>query len=169
MDDGAPYSAIGENELNYLRTRVLSLPLQIEPQPAELRQYSFWQYGSGSHASARRRIIGSVVLFATTDNGNSISIRHLVVSGSSQWIVGRNLTRRCNIEYIGRNAIRLPTIKPTDYIQMYEFYMHSHVNIDRFVDFDSDKNHDIIPEISVASTTFQSLAAKPNLSDWSTV
>lgn len=132
VDDGAPYSAIGEVEVQLLRNQ-LSTDLILEPKPDELQNYEYWQYGTGSHSSSKRKIVGSVLLFAKTDNKNTISIRHIVVDGSSQWIIGRNLTRKCNIEYIGRSSIRLPTIEPTDFIQMYDFDLHSHVNIDRFL------------------------------------
>ena len=64
--------------------------------------YDSWQYGIGSHASAAKRILGSVEILVQSDNGQLISIRHLLISGSSNWVIGRNVTKPCNLEHIGK-------------------------------------------------------------------
>ena len=81
VDDGAPFSAIGNTELMLIRKHVLSIDFVLEPKPTDLNQYCYWQYGNGSHSSPGRHILGSVVLYAWTDNRNRISIRHLVLDG----------------------------------------------------------------------------------------
>lgn len=94
VDNAAPYSGLGLTELRVMRSAILPhwdgnlapLPLSIQPTP-------FWQYGSGNHASAPRKIIASVTLSAVSDEGNPVEIRHLVIDGSSQWFIGRNVTR----------------------------------------------------------------------------
>lgn len=57
----------------------------------------FWQYGTRQHHSEGRAILGSVVLPATAPDNSLLLIRHLVLDGSSQWVVGRNVTSRSNI------------------------------------------------------------------------
>lgn len=96
VDDGAPFSAIGKTELQLLCSRIPNEPFGMHEKPAELSQYGHLQYGSGSHASSKRRILGSVMLNANTDNANTTSIRHIVVEGASRWIIGRSLTRKWN-------------------------------------------------------------------------
>ena len=47
VDDGAPYSAIGMNELQFLLNKSKSSDVPIEDKPCELSKYDFWQYGTG--------------------------------------------------------------------------------------------------------------------------
>lgn len=94
VDDGAPYSAIGINELQFLVNKSKPSEVFIDEKPEDMSRYDFWQYGSGSHSSQKRKILGSTVLYVKSDNGNKVSIRHLVIDGSSHWVVGRNLTRK---------------------------------------------------------------------------
>ena len=63
VDTGAPYSAIGLTELRILK----KIPqhddeITLDPKPQRCKNYDSWQYGQGSHASAKRSILGSVVL-----------------------------------------------------------------------------------------------------------
>lgn len=69
-----------------------------------------WQYGSGKHKSEVRRIIGSLFLTAMSDSGNPIRMRHLIVEGSSQWVIGRNVTKSCDILQIDTNVLKLPVV-----------------------------------------------------------
>lgn len=79
----------------------------MEPKPANFDQYTYWKYGASDDSTEKRIISGSVVLYVMTDNQNIVSIRHLVVEGSSQWLTGRDVTRRCNVEYIRTDSIWL--------------------------------------------------------------
>ncbi len=89
LDDGAPYSVTRIQEL-----KILSLFLRtnwngaLEALPESLSGYSFWQYGSGNHASSSRRILGSIFICACLSEGSIIYIRHVIIEGSSQWVVG---------------------------------------------------------------------------------
>lgn len=132
VDDGAPFSAIGEVELTFHRKRLVGGASEFLEKPGELRHCSFWQFGVGDHDSPLRRILGSVALHAITDLGKSITIRHIVIEGSSQWIFGRNITRVCNIIHLGRHALQLPCDDP-DYLSLIDHDNHSHVSLDRFV------------------------------------
>lgn len=61
--DGAPYSAIGTKELRSLHIAILlNWNVSLEPIPESIADLSFRQNGVGSHASAARKILGSVIL-----------------------------------------------------------------------------------------------------------
>lgn len=84
MDDGAPYSTIGNVELRLLMDRFGNkCTAELEPIPSSLAGCTHWQYGTGDHSSAPRCIIGSVLLAAKSDSGHRILIRHLVLDGST--------------------------------------------------------------------------------------
>lgn len=44
-----------------------------------------------------KQIIGSIILQALCDDEIRINIRDIVIEGSSQWIIGRNVTREVDI------------------------------------------------------------------------
>jgi len=131
LDDGAPYSGIGEEEFNMIQKYVCPewtggygmLPDIVKNRP-------YWQYGIGSHASKSRRIIGSVVITARSDQGGDVSIRHLVIQGSSQWIIGRNVTSSCNMVRIGRNVLELPGNSGT--VSLVNHDLHCYVPFETF-------------------------------------
>lgn len=94
VDDGAPYSATGQIELKLLLDHLGSdLSKMLDPIPDILNGYTHWQYGIGKHASAPRKFFGSTSLKTYTNSGLEVNIRHLVLNGLSQWIVGKNVTR----------------------------------------------------------------------------
>lgn len=109
FDDGAPYSGIWLEEFKIVQKLVCpSWNGNFEKLPELVLLRPFWKYGIGSHASKSRRIIGSVLISARSDQGDEINIRHLVIEGSSQWVTGRNVTQKCNIVRIGKNELELP-------------------------------------------------------------
>lgn len=112
------------------------------------------------------------MLFARTDNGNWISIWHLVVDGATQWIVGRNLTRKCNLEYIGRTAIRLSIPVPSEFIEMYDFYRHSHMQQSRYIDSPSEslKSHlSSSPAWLAAVNSLKASRSKLDVTNWPSI
>ena len=74
LDDGAPYSGIGIHELKlltpYLREKWDG---KIHPIPAPISDKTHWQYGTGSHSSESRKMLGSVLLSAYLEDGTEIS------------------------------------------------------------------------------------------------
>lgn len=50
----------------------------------------------------------SVTIDEISSHGTILSIRHLVLDGSSQWVVGRNLTSRKNILQFDANVMIVP-------------------------------------------------------------
>lgn len=104
VHDVAPYSAIGITNLQYLAPRILpKFEGTLILIPRSLNVFSHWQYGNGSHASSKRRIIGSVVILVNTDLYDIIEIRHFVLDGESQWVVCRNVTTKCDIQHKEQN------------------------------------------------------------------
>ena len=57
VDDGAPFSAIGEVELRYHRKRLVGGEIKFDEIPPDLGDAEFWQFGVCAHASPRRRIL----------------------------------------------------------------------------------------------------------------
>lgn len=80
-------------------------------------QFHYYNYGSSEHHSEARPIYGSVVLSAYESDSTRLEIHYLVLSGSSQGVVGRNLTSRPDIMKVGENFLRLvaPTAIPCVY------------------------------------------------------
>lgn len=78
---------------------------ELDAVPDVLGDYTLWQYDSGSHASAARIALGSVILTAKSDSGLDVNIRHLVFDGSSQWVIGENVTKHASILHVEQNVI----------------------------------------------------------------
>ena len=157
VDDGAPYSAIGEVELQLVSSELIHKP-ELESKPDAVAEYDRWQYGQGDHSSFAKEIIGSVELFVTTDKKELISIRHLVIKGSSGWVIGRNVTSPCDIQHINGNALLLP-IESGDKISMIDVDFHSYIPFSRF------KSMSVSPSMSCLSAA-SSAVEKDSLDDW---
>lgn len=68
VDSGAPYAAIGLFELNLLADHVgIRSNPKLDAIPNSLKGHTHMQYGDGEHASVPRRILGSIVLTARSD------------------------------------------------------------------------------------------------------
>ena len=89
--------------------------------------------GAGEHASPAREILGSFVLSAQSDSGRTICITHLVLQGSSQWVLGRNITRKADIEHIDRNALTFKAHGEHDCITLTNSEFLSYIMLSRFV------------------------------------
>ncbi|CAN8063104.1 unnamed protein product [Agarophyton chilense] len=109
LDDGAPYSGIGMKELHVIKHMVCpDWNGNLDPIPDTIADRPNWQYGSGNHKSEPRRILGSIVLSARSNACNSANVRRVVVEGSTQWVIGRNVTQYCNIMHLHGNVFQLP-------------------------------------------------------------
>lgn len=109
VHDGAPYSALGLDELSTLRNTNRT-SITLDPLPHEIRIFQFWKYGIGAHSSSAKRIIGCKFISSKSKLGNTINIRHLVTEGSSQFVIGRNVTRPFDIIHIGAHEIRFDEV-----------------------------------------------------------
>ena len=124
VDDGAPYSALGSTEL---RLRGIC-DTSLDPIPPAIKNFKFWQFGSGAHSSPAKPILGSKHLFFKSDSGHNISICHIIVSGSSPWLIGRNVTTNCDIIYLSGDYIRFPnTAGKLDIISLINHDHHSYI------------------------------------------
>lgn len=134
VDDGAPYSGLGIVELRTLATSLLpDWDGKLDPVPVQIQSRPYWQYGKGSHASSKRKILGSILLKANSDSGAPVLIRHLVLDGSSQWVIGRNFTKSCNILHMDTNVLqfRLPD-QTFDTLSLTEDGDHSYLSFQVF-------------------------------------
>lgn len=75
----------------------LSVPIELQPIPRSLKGHKHWQYGPGAHENDVRRIMSSIVITLNVDSGHDVKITHLVLEGSSQWVIGRNVTRNAKL------------------------------------------------------------------------
>lgn len=102
--------------------------------PDSISNYKYWNYGTGEHSSEKRLILDSVNLQCKSDQNRSIGIRHIVVQGSSQWDIGRNITRACNHLQINHNRLQLPVFEDfnQDSIKTVDSDTHSYVLLNRF-------------------------------------
>ena len=133
LDDGAPYSALGIIELKMLRPII-----DMDPIPSPISEFEYWQFGSGAHSSAAKPILGSTNIKCKSDHGSPISIRHIIVQGSSPWVIGRNITRLCDIIHINGHYIRLPkTSGAHDRLSLVDYRHHSYVPMTAVAENDS--------------------------------
>lgn len=132
LDDGAPYRGMGLREFTVWQRNLLPhWKGTMDAAPDVLQDYSYWQYGDGDHSSDPGKILCSVPLCIKTDEGNVMSVRTLVIEGSSQWVIGRNVTKRCNIQHIGGNKLVLRD--SNDRVQLHDVGFHSYFPYERFV------------------------------------
>lgn len=120
VDEGAPYCGMGIVELIALYKYLLpSWDCSLKPIPSQITETPYWQYGLGSHASSRRRIMGSVLIYAESDQEVPLQIGYLVIEGSPQWAIGRNDTRFCNIPHVTRHCLIFRSALDNELLSMY--------------------------------------------------
>lgn len=74
---------MGNVELSLLADHIgLSPNPKIDAILQALGNRTHWQYGTGERANPARRILGWIVLTATSDQGNPVRITHFVLDGS---------------------------------------------------------------------------------------
>ena len=61
-----------------------------------------------NHSSDSRHMLGSVIVSSFLDDGTVINIKHILIEGSAQWEIGRNVTAKCHIIHIKGNYLKLP-------------------------------------------------------------
>lgn len=128
----ARYSAIGNVELRYHRKRVIGGPVFLMEKLPELQDCIYWKLGIGDHSNPCRQILGSVILHILTDRNKRITVRHIVIDGSSHLVLGRNITRLCNIVHLWNRGLQIP-LGDAAFLWMFDYDQNSHVASDRFV------------------------------------
>lgn len=92
---GGPDSDIGSSDLfENRKTLIVEWCGDLESLPAVFPQCTYWKYGTGEHHKEERAVLGSVVLFAYACDETQLLIFHLVLDGTSQWVIGSNGRRR---------------------------------------------------------------------------
>ena len=108
LDDGAAYSGLGQVELKmlllYLRTKWIGT---LDPLPPAIADRTHWKYGTGSHSSDYRRMLGSIMISARLKDGTSINIWFTVIKESKKWLIGSNVTTKCDIIHSTGNYLKL--------------------------------------------------------------
>lgn len=77
-----------------LKTKWNELLLPVQPTVSDR---PFGQYGRDGHARYVRAILGSVVLEALVPDATIAEITHMVLEGSSKWVIGRNETKHGDV------------------------------------------------------------------------
>lgn len=108
FDDGAPYVYTGIVDLRILADNTgFKEEFELRPITVSLGRRMHYQHGTGRNASSCRRIIGSGSITAKYESGRDIEISHIVLEGSSQWLIRRNLTTRDDSEQVHGCAVKL--------------------------------------------------------------
>lgn len=97
VDDGAPFNAIGEMEVHLIFNDLNNMPV-LEPKPDQLAAFDTRQYVTGTHSSQQIAIVCYVEQYARDDDDQLLPISHLVISGSSGWVIGGNVICHCETE-----------------------------------------------------------------------
>lgn len=105
---------------------------KLDLLPDAIKAAPFWQYGRGEHRSEHKRIIGSIAIQLTSDQGTPMNIRHHVIKGSSPWVIGNNGTKHCKIMHRNGNYLRFGDDKTLDTDQLTDHNDHSYINVNRF-------------------------------------
>ena len=69
-------------------------------------------------------MLGSIIVSAKLNDGTEINIRHIVIEGSSQWVIGRNVTTKCDIVHTNGDYLK---ISDQVRIPLQNVDMHSYV------------------------------------------
>lgn len=97
------------DELRALETSILPTWYGfLLPLPATVADSPFCQYGYDGHASDVRKIIDSIILNAVTGDGAVASITHLVLDGTSKWVIGRNVTGLGDVRNLNESCHVIP-------------------------------------------------------------
>lgn len=132
-DDGTPYSAIGDSELRVLsNVRAIKPTIAIVPITESLEVFRNCQYGTEQNSGSLRKMEGSVTIPSVSRNVKPIQITYVFPGGSSQWIVGRNVTRTAYQEHIRWHCITFINDGIEDYLSHVD---HNWINYNLFEDF----------------------------------
>lgn len=82
--------------------------MKVDSLPNDIAHFQYCQYGRGMHYSDSPKLIACFIEYKYTNN-MSVKVGHLVIKGSSQWVFGRNVTRKFDIIHIGVNIISVRT------------------------------------------------------------
>lgn len=97
-------------ESRLLRHVDSATPVRLDPKSSSVSYYMWWQFGTGTHLSARRGLLRSINLSVSTDNLNTVRIWHIGVQRSPQSVIGRNVTRASDVLNYSSSEILIPPV-----------------------------------------------------------
>ena len=116
VGEGAPYSGLGVQELLRIAEDIMiGWKGNLDPLSEGVRHGPYWQYGNDNHYSTRRRIIGPIVVSMVSDMNERFDVTHVVIERSSQWVIGRNVTRKTDIIHLNGNYIHFMHLSGNSY------------------------------------------------------
>lgn len=100
----------------------------VQPRPIFIEIRRLWKYRNGIHDSSQRLTVGSVVILLTEECGYTVQVRQLVLDGYSQWVFGRNVTRKSDIVHADGNLLSILTPHNNRItVSMIYYDLHSHI------------------------------------------
>lgn len=147
LDDGAPYTMIGKYELQVVPQSLLpDWKGESEPLSKHLARCSHWQYGSGEHSSTENVILRSNVKTVASAGGTLILILYVVLDGSSERVVGRNLTKYADILHSKPDCVRVTGPKANEEVStLSDINLHSYIPMSAFLR-GQNVNNEISPD-----------------------
>lgn len=98
IDGRALYSSIAILELVVLVASIIpEWNEKLEPILNALNNYIYWQYGTGYCVPDPRHILVFISLLCLSADQSTVFIRHLIMYGSSQWVIGLIVTSHGDI------------------------------------------------------------------------
>lgn len=72
------------------------------------------------------------MIIANSDKGYPVHITHLVLEGFSQWVIGRNITQKANLQHLGNNEIMFYVNGEPDSLTLLDHEFLSHMKLSSF-------------------------------------
>lgn len=130
VEDAAPYRGTGFHESVKMQDVIMHVwSGTLEPLTRIIRDQSCSQYTRGSHASKARRTLSFVAKKMLSNKGPPVRIRHLIIGGSSIWVIGSSVKAGANVSHEDGNYLgfRLPESEERDILPLTEFGTNSYV------------------------------------------
>lgn len=133
LDDGAPCSGLGlEAFIQLFSTFNFKWNGPLGSLPESIESSSFWQYGNGSQRSVSKRILESLYLNLSIDQGHPVTICHLFIEGSSPYVTGPIITKLCDIIHRDGNFLQFENHHNAPNFTLVDKELHSYIETDRF-------------------------------------
>lgn len=99
VGDGAEYSTIGLLELILLCKSCIDTS-SLYPIPSSSNGVINSQVGTGEHGNSPKSVPGSLIRSVQTENIDTVDTCKIVVSDSTQLVIGRNVTAKANLVHV---------------------------------------------------------------------
>ena len=80
---------------------------KLDLLPAAIADRTHWQYRSSARSSDSRKMLESIIISAQLNGGTDINVKHIAIEGSLQWVIGRNVTTKCEIFHTYGNYLKV--------------------------------------------------------------